>query len=57
MGDGSEGLDDVGDDEGVHKEAFGELESHALSVGGAYAPDALVDFEVVVGRQEGDGIV
>lgn len=45
---GGEGGEDVGDDERVHEEAFGELESNALGVGGADAPDGFVNFEAVV---------
>lgn len=49
------GREDVGEDQGVHEEALRELEGHALGVRGAYAPHALVDLEVVVARQDGDG--
>lgn len=49
----AEGGDDVGEGEGIHKEALGELEGDARRGRGANAPDALVDFEVVVGREEG----
>lgn len=54
-GDVSEGGEDVGDGEGVEEEALGELEGHALGAHGEYAPHRFVDFEGVVGRQEGDG--
>lgn len=53
--DGGECGEDVGDDEGVHEEAFGELKRHARRVGGTRPPDDLVDLEVVVGREKGDG--
>ena len=55
MGDFGEGGEDVREDEGVHEEALRELEGDALGVGGERAPDALVDLEVVVGGEEGDG--
>ncbi|GAB4836134.1 hypothetical protein Ancab_001049 [Ancistrocladus abbreviatus] len=50
-----EGLEDVGENQGVHQEALGELEGHALGLGGEDAVDAPVDLEVVVGREERDG--
>lgn len=53
--DGGEGGEDVGDDERVHQEALRELERDARGVRGAHAPDDLVDLEVVVRRQQGDG--
>lgn len=46
--DGGEGSEDVGKDEGVHEEAFGELESDALGVCGEDSVDRFVDLEVVV---------
>lgn len=49
MGGAAEGGDDIGEDEGVHEEALRELESDARGSSGAYAPDTLVDLEVVVG--------
>lgn len=52
---GREGLDDIGDDEGIHEESLGELKGDALCTGGAGSPNALVDFKVIVGRQDGDG--
>lgn len=52
---GREGLEDVGDDEGIHEESLGELKGDALCTGGADSPNALVDFKVIVGRQDGDG--
>lgn len=55
VSDVGEGGKDVREDEGIHEEAFGQLEGDALGVSGAEAPDALVDLEVVVGGEEGDG--
>lgn len=55
VGGVSEGGDDVGDDERVHEEAFGELEGDALGARGGDAPDGFVDFEGVVWGEEGDG--
>lgn len=51
----TEGGDDVGKYEGVHKETFGKLEGNARGLGGEDAPDALVDFEVVIGRKKSNG--
>lgn len=48
-------LEDIAKNEGVHEEAFRELEGYALGAGGADAPDGFVDFKVVIGGQEGDG--
>lgn len=53
--DASEGGEDVGEDERVHEQALGELEGHALRPGGQDAPDAFVNLEVVVGREDGYG--
>lgn len=53
--DGGEGGEDVGEDEGVHEEALGELEGDALGARGEHAPEGFVDLEVVVGGEEGDG--
>lgn len=50
-----EGGEDVGEGEGVHEETLGKLDGDAFGVGGFDAPDALVDLEVVDGREEGDG--
>lgn len=55
VSDRSEGLENIRDDERVHQKAFRELESNALSSGGAHSPDALVNLEIVVRRQKGDG--
>lgn len=55
VGGGSERGEDIDDDEGVHKEALWELQSYALGRRGADAPNALVNLEVVVGWEEGDG--
>lgn len=55
MRDAGEGCEYVGDDERVHKEALGELESDARGVRGAHAPYDLVNLEAVVGWEEGDG--
>lgn len=55
VGGGSEGGEDIDDDEGVHEEALRELQGDALCSRGAYAPNALVNLEVVVGWEEGDG--
>lgn len=55
VGNGGEGGEDVGEDKRVHEEALGELEGDALGSRGEDAPDALVDLEVVVGRENGDG--
>ena len=38
----------------VHEETLRELESHAFCSRGEHAPDALVDLEVVVGREHRD---
>ena len=53
--DGGEGSEDVGEREGVHEEALGELKGNALGAGGKNAPNAFVDLEVVVVRENGDG--
>lgn len=55
LGDGGEGGEYVGEDQGVHEEAFRQLEGDALGVGGTNPPDALVDLKVVVGGEQGDG--
>lgn len=57
IGGVGEGAEDVGESEGVHQEAFGELKSDAFGGGRKRedAVDAFVDFEVVVGREDGDG--
>jgi len=54
-----EGAEDVGESERVHQEAFGELKSDAFAGGRERedAVDAFVDFEVVVGWEDGDGSV
>ncbi|RYR72842.1 hypothetical protein Ahy_A02g007061 [Arachis hypogaea] len=54
-GHGGEGSEDVGEREGVHEEALGELKSNALGAGGKNTPNAFVDLEVVVVRENGDG--
>ncbi|XLS48246.1 hypothetical protein HN51_022604 [Arachis hypogaea] len=56
-GNGGEGSEDVGKREGVHEESLGELKGNALGVGGKNAPNAFVDLEVVVVRENGDGSV
>ena len=53
--DGGEGSEDVGEREGVHEEALGELKGNALGASGKNAPNAFVDLEVVVVRENGDG--
>lgn len=55
VGDIGEGGEDVGEYEGIHEEALGELKGDALGGGGEDAPDRFVDLEVVVGRENGDG--
>lgn len=55
VGGVGEGCEDVGEDTGVHEEAFRELESKTLCSGGADAPHAFVDLEVVVLWEESDG--
>lgn len=52
---GGEGADDVGDGEGVHEKAIGELQSDEFAGGGVDAVKGLVDLEGVVGWEEGDG--
>lgn len=47
--------EDIGDDEGVHEKAFGELKGNAGGAGGEDSPYALVNLEVVVGGKKGDG--
>ena len=54
VGDAGEGGEDVGEWERVHEETLRELESHAFCSRGEHAPDALVDLEVVVGREHRD---
>jgi hypothetical protein len=48
---------DVGDGGGEEEEAFGHLESDLFGAGGADAVDALVELEIVVAGEEGDGFV
>lgn len=55
MCDAGESGEDVGDDEGVHQKALGELKRDAGSIRGARPPDDFVNFEVVVGGEEGNG--
>ncbi|XP_015950233.3 uncharacterized protein LOC107475126, partial [Arachis duranensis] len=50
-----EGSEDVGEREEVHEEALGELKGNALGAGIKNAPNAFVDLEVVVVRENGDG--
>lgn len=40
--------EDIGEDEGVHEKTFRELKCDALSAGGEDAPNAFVNFEIVV---------
>lgn len=54
-GVGGEGSDDIGDGEGVHEEAIGELEDNTASRGGSDAVEGLVDLEFVVAGKDGDG--
>ncbi|RYR72840.1 hypothetical protein Ahy_A02g007059 [Arachis hypogaea] len=52
---GDEGSEDLGEREGVHEEALGELKGNALGAGGKNAPNAFVDLKVVVVKENGDG--
>jgi len=55
VGDGGEGGEDVGEGKRVHEKALGELEGDALGARGEHAPNGLVNLEVVVGGEDGDG--
>lgn len=50
-----EGSEDVGDDQRVHQETLGELQRYPRGVRGANAPHDLVNLEVIVRRQQGNG--
>ena len=55
---GTEGFDDIGDGTCEQQETFGELEGYAAGGGAADGVDGFVEFEVVVGGEEGrDGFV
>lgn len=55
FGAGGGGAENVGEREGVHKEAIRELEGNTAGRRGDDAVDGLVDLEVVVEGEEGGG--
>lgn len=55
MGDAGESGEYISENKRIHKQALRELKGETLGSGGADAPDTLVDLQVVVGGQQGDG--